>query len=80
VIVSDRAFDRRHAALLGVIVLGGTLLRLRYLNLPMRYDEAYTFDTYALSGFGHITSTYDIPCSEITCGPSACRHWPPVSR
>jgi 4-amino-4-deoxy-L-arabinose transferase-like glycosyltransferase len=65
VTASRPTLDRRHAALLGVIVLGGTLLRLHYLNLPMRYDEAYTFDAYAVDGVGHITSTYDIPNNHI---------------
>jgi uncharacterized membrane protein len=61
----DHSIDRRHAALLAAIVLGGTLLRLRYLDVPMRYDEAFTFDAYTLSGVGHITSTYDIPNNHI---------------
>jgi 4-amino-4-deoxy-L-arabinose transferase-like glycosyltransferase len=61
----DRSINRRHAALLGLIVLAGALVRLRYLNLPMRYDEAFTFDTYALDGVGQITSTYDIPNNHI---------------
>jgi 4-amino-4-deoxy-L-arabinose transferase-like glycosyltransferase len=64
-VTANRLIDRRHAALLAAIVLGGTLLRLRYLDVPMRYDEAFTFDTYALSGVGHITSTYDIPNNHV---------------
>jgi uncharacterized membrane protein len=64
-VTANRLIDRRHAALLAAIVLGGTLLRLRYLYVPMRYDEAFTFDAYAMSGVGHITSTYDIPNNHI---------------
>ena len=62
---ADSRLDRRHAALLVAITLGGAALRLRYLNVPMRYDEAFTFDSYALFGVGHITSSYDIPNNHI---------------
>jgi hypothetical protein len=64
--VEERAIlSRTGRALLALIILGGALLRLRYLGGPMRYDEAFTFDAYALSGIGHITSTYDIPNNHI---------------
>src|SRR4051794_36054226 len=35
-----RGPGRLHLALLGLIVLAGALVRLRYLNEPMRWDEA----------------------------------------
>jgi uncharacterized membrane protein len=50
---------------LGLIVLGGLLLRLRWLGEPMRYDEAATFQKYALASVGHIVDTYDRPNNQI---------------
>jgi MFS family permease len=51
--------------LLGLIVLAGLLLRLRYLNEPMRWDEAATFQEYARGSVGTITSTYNRPNNQI---------------
>jgi uncharacterized membrane protein len=61
---SHRA-DRLHLVLLGLVVLGGALLRLRWLGEPMRWDEAATFQKYALGSVGHIVSTYDRPNNQI---------------
>jgi hypothetical protein len=57
--------DRLHLALLGLIVLGGFLVRLRWLGEPMRWDEAATFQKYALGSVGHIVGTYDRPNNQI---------------
>jgi hypothetical protein len=50
---------------LGAIVLGGILLRVRWLGEPMRWDEAATFQKYALGSIGHIVGTYDRPNNQI---------------
>jgi uncharacterized membrane protein len=54
-----------HLVLLGLIVVGGALLRLRWLGEPMRWDEAATFQKYALGSVGHIVETYDRPNNQI---------------
>jgi hypothetical protein len=46
-----RAEDPWHLAALGAILLAGAAIRLRYLFEPVRYDEAYTFLTYASRPF-----------------------------
>src|SRR4051812_21875684 len=51
--------------LLGLLTLAGGLLRLRWLGEPMRWDEAATFQKYALGSVGHIVSTYDRPNNQI---------------
>jgi MFS family permease len=50
---------------LGLIVLGGALLRLKYLHEPMRWDESATFQEYARGSFGTIVSTYNRPNNQI---------------
>jgi uncharacterized membrane protein len=57
--------DRLHLVLLAAIVLGGALLRLRYLGEPMRWDEAATFKKYAMETIGTITTTYDRPNNQV---------------
>jgi hypothetical protein len=56
---------RLHLLLLGLIVLAGLLLRVRWLGEPMRWDEAATFQKYALGSIGHIATTYDRPNNQI---------------
>lgn len=51
--------------MLGVIVLVGMLLRLRWLGEPMRWDEAATFQEYARASIGTITSSYVRPNNQI---------------
>jgi len=46
-------------------VLGGLLLRLRWLGEPMRWDEAATFQKYASESIGTITTLYDRPNNQI---------------
>jgi uncharacterized membrane protein len=50
---------------LGLIVLGGALLRLKYLREPMRWDESATFQEYARGSLGTIVSTYNRPNNQI---------------
>ena len=57
--------DRLHLVLLGAIVVGGALVRARWLGEPMRYDEGVSFVHYAMSSLGSITSTYDRPNNQI---------------
>jgi uncharacterized membrane protein len=57
--------ERLRLIVLGLIVIGGALLRLRYLNEPMRYDEAATFKQYARESVATITSSYDHPNNQI---------------
>src|SRR4051794_34019474 len=61
-----RATDYRlHYVVLGLIVLAGSVIRLRYLNEPMRWDEAATFQEYARGSVGTITSSYNRPNNQI---------------
>jgi uncharacterized membrane protein len=64
-LTAARGSERLHLLLLGVIVLGGVLLRVRWLGEPMRWDEAATFQKYALGSVGHIVETYDRPNNQI---------------
>jgi 4-amino-4-deoxy-L-arabinose transferase-like glycosyltransferase len=57
--------NRLHFVLLGLIVLGGLLLRLRYVSEPMRWDESATFQEYARGSVGTIVSTYNRPNNQI---------------
>jgi uncharacterized membrane protein len=50
---------------LGVFVAVAVVLRLRWLGEPMRWDEAATFQKYALGSVGHIAETYDRPNNQI---------------
>jgi uncharacterized membrane protein len=64
--VRAAATDQRlKYVLLGLIVLGAALLRLRYLREPMRWDEAATFQEYARGSLGTIASTYNRPNNQI---------------
>jgi uncharacterized membrane protein len=56
---------RLHYVVLGLIVVGGLLIRLRYLNEPMRWDEAATFNEYARASLGTIVSSYTRPNNQI---------------
>jgi hypothetical protein len=50
---------------LGLIVVAGALLRLKYLKEPMRWDEAATFQQYARGSLGTIVSTYNRPNNQV---------------
>src|SRR4051794_18473697 len=64
-VTQPAADSRLHYVVLGLIVLGAALIRLRYLNEPMRWDEAATFQEYARASVGTITSTYNRPNNQI---------------
>lgn len=57
--------DRLHAGLLALLVVGGVIARATLMREPMRYDEAFTFYTYATASVGHIVSTYDLPNNHV---------------
>ncbi|MFL6142690.1 MAG: glycosyltransferase family 39 protein [Labedaea sp.] len=57
--------ERLQYVVLALIVLGGLLLRLRYLREPMRWDEAATFQEYARGSLGTIVSSYNRPNNQI---------------
>lgn len=63
--VRARVDTRLHYIVLGLIVLGGLVIRLRYLNEPMRWDEAATFNEYARASVGTIVSSYERPNNQI---------------
>ena len=64
--MGSRPFGRRvEFLLLGVVVLGAVVFRVRWLGEPMRWDEAATFQKYALGSIGHIVGTYDRPNNQI---------------
>jgi hypothetical protein len=53
------------ATWLAGILLAGALIRIAFIDEPMRYDEAFTLDHYAIHGYGFIASTYDFPNNHI---------------
>jgi hypothetical protein len=57
--------ERLQLVVLGALVVAAALLRLRYLNEPMRYDESATFHDYVRESVGTITSSYDHPNNQI---------------
>lgn len=65
--MTERSAPQRRVdwALLSLIVIGSVALRVAFLAEPMRYDEAYTFDAYAIHSVGFITSTYTYPNNQI---------------
>src|SRR2546426_688740 len=60
-----RRLRNPYAWALGALMIAGGALRLHYLGAPMRYDEAFTFDNYAVMRVGDITSTYNFPNNHI---------------
>jgi len=42
------------------LILAGTALRLHYIGLPIRADEAYTFSTYSSRALGEALSSYGV--------------------
>ena len=51
--------------LLLVLLLVGVLIRAAFLREPMRFDEAFTFQVYALRDLHGITLTYDTPNNHV---------------
>ena len=60
-----REVDRIHLAALALVVLAGAGLRLAFLREPMRFDEAYSFLTYAMRPPRDITLAYDLPNNHV---------------
>jgi hypothetical protein len=54
-----------HAVALAAIVAVGVALRLHYLRGPMRWDESYTFISYASRGLKDGLSLYDAPNNHV---------------
>lgn len=50
---------------LAIVGIGGVLLRLLYLDQPMRYDEAYSFLYFALPSLRTAVSDYTVPNNHI---------------
>jgi len=57
-------FLRKHALLL-VIILSGGILRITSLNLPVSYDEAYTYIAFVRQDVWGILSDYSLPNNHI---------------
>ncbi len=51
----------KHGVLLGLVLLAGITLRLLMIDLPLHYDEAYTYSEFARHSVGHIMSDYHVP-------------------
>ncbi len=56
---------RLHFAALSVVCLVGGLLRLSYMDLPARYDEAVTFLRFVLQPLGYSLSHYPLPNNHL---------------
>lgn len=50
---------------LAIVGIGGVLLRVLYLDQPMRYDEAYSFLYFALPSLRTAVSDYTVPNNHI---------------
>ena len=57
-------FLRKHELLL-VIILSGGILRITSLNLPVSYDEAYTYIAFVRQDVWGILSDYSLPNNHI---------------
>lgn len=57
--------DRSHLLWLSGITALGVLLRLAFLDQPIRYDEAFTFLEYASRGLEYSISTYTLPNNHL---------------
>ena len=49
---------------MAVCVLG-LVLRAIHLDIPMRYDETFTFTRYAARGWQAVTTLYDTPNNHV---------------
>jgi hypothetical protein len=60
-------FSLSHVALLSlaVVTIAGTILRIRYLFQPMRYDESLSFDQFASQPLSFFLRDYSIPNNHI---------------
>jgi 4-amino-4-deoxy-L-arabinose transferase-like glycosyltransferase len=54
-----------HLFILLIIIMSGVILRLYYINQPIRYDEAFNYLIYAKNNFIYIISYYNLPNNHI---------------
>jgi Dolichyl-phosphate-mannose-protein mannosyltransferase len=61
------SFGSRYREQLGllVLVIGGLIMRLRYVFDPVRYDEAYTYFHFAKYSFVRILTDYSLPNNHV---------------
>ncbi len=57
--------DGRFLIYLGIVVIIGIALRLAFLNQPIRYDEAFTYNVFAAHGLREILTNYGQPNNHI---------------
>ncbi len=57
--------ERAHLLILGGIVLAATITAARFLDRPMLYDEAYTYNIFASRPLLRIISDYHLPNNHI---------------
>jgi 4-amino-4-deoxy-L-arabinose transferase-like glycosyltransferase len=60
-----QTLDRTELATLAGVVAVAVVVRVLFLFEPTRYDEAYTFDSYAIHSVRFIATTYDAPNNQI---------------
>jgi hypothetical protein len=70
-----RGIDRGEAALLAVVVLAAVVFRAVLLREPMRYDEAFTYLTFAVAPVSYITTSYPLPNNHILYSVLAHYSW-----
>jgi hypothetical protein len=56
---------RLEGMLIGMITAGGVIPRAFLLNLPIEYDEAYTFIAFARRSFRAVLTNYDVPNNHV---------------
>ncbi len=49
----------------GIITLGAIFIRLASANRPFQYDEAYTFEAFAVRPFSKIITDYSLPNNHV---------------
>lgn len=56
---------RRDLAIVLLAVAAGLIVRAPLMLLPMRFDEAFSFLTYATKGIHYLTTVYDFPNNQV---------------
>jgi hypothetical protein len=57
--------DKQYLAALGAIMIIASAIRFAYLDVPIRYDEAYTFLVFAVRPLRFIATDYHVPNNHI---------------
>ena len=60
-----RTESREHLAVLATFLLLGAILRVAYLDLPPRYDEAATYISNASRSIVHVVALYETPNNHV---------------